>query len=432
MNRSERSLPCQAGASGGARVGAGEVIGTPGRHAVHIGRQAIHDGMGELCGFELLFRANVGAIAGMDGDVATTATIMAAFSDFPLADLLGGLPGFVNLTRAFLTGELPIPFDPGLAVLEILENVAIDEAVVDGVRRLREQGYELALDDFVWSAEAEPLIALASIVKIDVLAMSWDEVMSTVEHCRRPGVRLLAEKVEDQAMLEQCIGAGFELFQGYFLGRPQTLTKESLSPDQSMALQLLGRLSDPLVSIDEVESILRPNPELAYRLLRLTNSSANGLPRTVSSIREAVVMVGLQRLKAWMVLISLSSSGSGTDVSKALARARTCELLSGRVAAGTVRPEVAFTVGLLDGIADTLGVEPAAMVEGMPPLGSELTDALLGLPGPLGSIRDAVLAYERADGSAPLPQGVSEQQLAECFLSALAWTTQTTGAALHE
>ncbi len=396
--------------------------------SVHIGRQPIHGALGELYGFELLFRADVDAsTATADGDAATTATLLAAFSEFGLPDLLGGLPGFVNLTRAFLTGELPIPFDPGLAVLEILETVTADALVVEGAGRLRDQGYELALDDFVWSAEAEPLIDLVSIVKVDVLAQTWDRVTATVERCRRPGVRLLAEKVEDRAMLERCLGAGFELFQGYFLGRPQTLTAESLAPEQSMALQLLGRLSDPAVSIDEVEAIMRPDPGLTYRLLRLANSSANDLPRPVSSIRDAVVLVGLQRLRAWMVLIALSTCAGGTDVSMALTRARTCELIA-RSGSG-VRPDVAFTLGLLDGIAETLGLTPLGLLSGMPPLSEQLSSALLGEPSGLRAILDAELAYERRDLEALDRANLPTPLVASCHLAAIAWTSRTTGPA---
>jgi c-di-GMP-related signal transduction protein len=397
---------------------------------VHIGRQPIYGAMGALYGFELLFRADVDArTAAADGDAATTATLLAAFSEFPLPDLLGGLPGFVNLTRAFLTGELPIPFDPGLAVLEILETVTADAQVVGGVSRLRDQGYQLAMDDFVWSAEAEPLLDLVSIVKVDVLALTWDEIMTTVERCRRPGLRLLAEKVEDQAMLERCLGAGFELFQGYFLGRPQTLSAGSLTPEQSMALQLLGRLSDPAVSIDEVEAIMRPDPGLTYRLLRLANSSANGLPRTVSSIRDAVVLVGLQRLRAWMVLISLSTGAGGTDVSMALTRARTCELIARSGSVGDVRPDVAFTLGLLDGIAETLALTRLSLLEGMPPLGAQLSSALLGEPGGLRTILDAELAYETRDVEALGRASVPTPLVAASYLAAIAWTSRTTGPA---
>ncbi len=160
---------------------------------VHIGRQPIHDVDSSIYGYELLFRdagqARTALVDDGDGDQATTSTILAAFSDFAVHDLLGGLPGFVNLTRAFLVGQLPVPFETDQAVLEVLETVSLDQEVLAGVEQLHAQGYQIALDDFVWTPGAERLIELASIVKIDVLEQTWEGVMETVEHCRRPGVR---------------------------------------------------------------------------------------------------------------------------------------------------------------------------------------------------------------------------------------------------
>ncbi len=394
---------------------------------VHIGRQPIHDVDSSIYGYELLFRdagqARTAQVDDGDGDQATTSTILAAFSDFAVHDLLGGLPGFVNLTRAFLVGQLPVPFETDQAVLEVLETVSLDQEVLAGVEQLHEQGYQIALDDFVWSPGAERLIELASIVKIDVLEQTWEGVMETVEHCRRPGVRLLAEKVEDAAMLERCRETGFTLFQGYHLGRPQTLTTGSLSPDHLIAMQLLVRLSRPEVSIGEIESIMRADPGLVLRLLRLVNSAANGLTRSVSSITDAVVLLGLKRLRAWMVLISMSDvRGTGADTSVALTRAHTCELLARRL--GTTDPEIAFTLGLLDGIAATLAVTPQVLLDGLPPLTPLLDEALSGGANRLRSVLDAVLAYEQEDFEALAAAGVPVPDVAASYLAALAWTSQ--------
>src|SRR4051812_16310412 len=166
---------------------------------VHVARQPIVDARAALVGYELLFRhaADAGG-APAHGDAATTATILAAFAEFDPAQLLAGRPGFVNLTRAFLTGALPVPFSPDVAVLEVLESVEVDQEVVDGVRALAAQGFTIALDDFVWSGAAESLLEVARIVKIDVLQQDWPGVLETAARCRRPGVRLLAEKIEDQ------------------------------------------------------------------------------------------------------------------------------------------------------------------------------------------------------------------------------------------
>jgi EAL and modified HD-GYP domain-containing signal transduction protein len=408
---------------------------------VHVGRQPILTSTGALYGYELLFRGTAQATASRvrglaatpdaaTPDGATTATILSAFSEFG-GQLLGGRLGFVNLTRAFIVGHLPVPFPPSVAVLEVLETVEIDDAVIRGARARVAEGHRLALDDFVWSESARPLLELADIVKLDVLEPSWEEVLEAVERCKPYGVRLLAERVEDAATFAKALEAGFELFQGFHLGRPQTLSMESLGPGQAIALRMLARLSDPNTTARQVEELLRTDPALSFRLLRIANSAHTGLQRRVASIRDAVVLVGLARLQSWMVLIAMNPGrGQSERISSALVRAKTCELTAGRITASD-RPDSAFTLGLLHGVAEALGVSPEAFVAGLPALADDLKAALIGDGGPLRTVLDSVLAYELADLERLSRNPGRGEGIAAAYVEALAWTTTTVGG-IHE
>jgi EAL and modified HD-GYP domain-containing signal transduction protein len=393
---------------------------------VHIARQTILTASGGLYGYELLFRDTARAGTAVDdGDGATTATIIAAFSEFSVEKLLNGRRGFVNLSRSFITGKLPLPFAPEAAALEILETIERDEEAIAGVQRLAAEGYEIVLDDFTWTPGVEPLLEIASIVKIDVLALTWDEVLATIEHCRPFGNRLLAEKIENEEMLNRCIEVGFELFQGYHLGRPETRSTNTISPSQTRALQILGRLSAPDVTPAGVEDEVLRDPALMYRLLRIANSASTGIDRPVSSIRETLVLVGLTRLRAWLVLLSLSSpNGSAIGLTNALIRASTCEGAARR--AGNIRADTAFTLGLLDGLADSLGLDPTELPSLLPFLAPELVAALVGEPGPMRALLDAVRAYEAANDELMRRSGIPLAALSDSYLDALAWTTTVT------
>ena len=76
--------------------------------------------------------------------------IVRAFTEFGVGELVGDRRCFINTTRSFLVGELPLPFGPEQVVLEVLEMIEVDEEVVNGIAGLVERGYEIALDDFVW------------------------------------------------------------------------------------------------------------------------------------------------------------------------------------------------------------------------------------------------------------------------------------------
>lgn len=415
---------------------ASDLHAPPSSRMVHIGRQPILDTDARLTGYELLFRGGPTATESRVGtdeqeaDRATTSTILTAFSGFSAAELLGGRPGFVNLTRAFLVGELPVPFDADQAVLEVLETVAIDRQVVDGVRRLHENGYRIALDDFVWTESADALLEIAEIVKVDVLT-PWEEVLRTLASCRargRPDLVFLAERVEDEAMRGRCLDHGFTLFQGYHLGRPQTLTTDTISPDRIVAVQLLARLSAPNIAMREIETVLRTDPGLVLQLLRLANASTHGLNRTITSITDAVVLLGLNRLRSWMVLLALSGLGQAADASSVLVRGRTCELLARRIETADIDPDAAFTTGLVDGIAEVIGHSPAQMLDSLPALAPPIRRALAGQDTPLRRLLDAVRHYDREQAEGALG-AADDADVAECYLAALAWTTQSLSAA---
>jgi EAL and modified HD-GYP domain-containing signal transduction protein len=227
-------------------------------------------------------------------------------------------------------------------------------------------------------------------------------------------------------MLSRCIDAGFELFQGHHLGRPETITTQTLSPEQISALALLMLLDAPGVTTADIDAYVRRSPALVYRLLRIVNSAASGVPRKISSIRDALVMVGTNRLRSWMILLALSPDGSPAEgLVGALIRARTCELLAR--ASGAANPESAFTVGLLHGVSEAMELTPSMLLERMPALAPDLSSALFGGPGPLQQILDAVLRYELGDAARPgLP--FSQTILVNAYLEALTWTTETAAA----
>lgn len=400
-------------------------------HSVHIGRQPVYHDSGELFGYELLFRSHAGATAAdlseLDGDAATSSTIMRAFAEFDTQALLGGRIGLINLTRAFLVGELPIPFGPEQVFLEVLETVQVDDEVLAGIRRLREQGYRLALDDVVWSQKLPELLPHVDLVKIDITVMSWDDVLALRDLCAEHGVRVLAERVEDAADLRKCLEAGFELFQGYHLGRPETLAAKSLSPQQALALELIARLADPEISVDEVEQLVRRDPGLTLRLLRIVNSAGFGLERTLDSIRDAVVFLGISAVRAWTMLLSVGGQVSHPQLlSEALVMARTCEGVARRT---DLHPADAFTVGMLLGIADSLDIELEELLDGLPPLADGLASPLRGDPGPLTTMVGAVTAYIRDDDEAFERAGVSGSIVAAAYLEAMAWSHTMVSAA---
>ena len=392
---------------------------------VHVGRQPVYDRGGGVAGYELLFRGTGADMSASRRNAsATSQVIVNAFTEFGLAELVGRHTCFINLTREFIVGELGVPFPPGQVVLEILETVEIDDEVVAGVTRLAEAGYPIALDDFIFGLGHERLLHLTSYVKLDLLESTVEAVEAAVAACRRyPEIRLIAERVESPEQVELAQRLGFDLMQGYALGRTQVVSVATLAPSRLRRLELLGALTGPDADLEHVVSIVTSDPALSFRVLRATNAVSEALPRRISSVREAVVLLGTTRIRQWVTLMLVSDIAEATDeqLSMTMARAKLCETLAPRLDAS---PESAFTVGLLWGVADVLGVPVADLVSRLP-LTQDVADALVGRRGPLGEVLAMVEAYEQADGSVLAHPEVSPAELAGAYLGSVGWTVRT-------
>jgi EAL and modified HD-GYP domain-containing signal transduction protein len=325
------------------------------------------------------------------------------------------------MTREFLVGDLPLPFEPERVVLEVLETVEIDEEVIAGVAALAARGFKIALDDFVWGSGHERLLGLASYVKLDVLGVPLPEVESALRDVRRyPHIEVLAERIETQEQLDALMDLGFDYFQGHVYARPQTLTAVSVNPSRLRRLELFTALSAADTDIDEVVPIVTADPALSFRVLQATNSAAIGLARKVSSVREAATVLGANRIRQWVVLLMASdvAEASPEQLAGTLTRARLCQLVARHAGAPT---DAAFTVGLLSGVAD-LVAEPIEELVPRLPVTPEIAAALTGGKGRLGAVLELVRAYERSDLPALAVSPMSATELARAYLSAVGWS----------
>ncbi|MEV6597700.1 HDOD domain-containing protein [Actinoplanes sp. NPDC051346] len=399
----------------------------PGTQLVHVGRQPIFDVTGDVVAYELLFRGSMEAVeAGRRDTYATSQVIVNTFTEFGIDEVVGDRTCFINMTREFLTGELTLPFGPEHVVLEVLETVDVDDEVVAGVTALAAQGYRIALDDFVWGSGHEQLLPLADFVKVDLLAADPGHLDAVVEACREyPRIQIVAEGLETGEQLALSNRYGFELRQGYVLSRPQVLTAASLTPSKLRRLELIGVLSASDADLEQVLAIIARDPALTMRVLRASNSAAAGSSTRVSSVRQAVVMLGLAHIRQWAMLMVVDDVAEATEVqmADALTRARLCENVAPAFGANA---DAAFMAGLITAVAQMIGLTPAAIAHQLP-LSTEIAKALERGTGKLGQVLRVVNAYERGDLSA-VAAAYSGDDLSGTVMAAMRWSTMAVAA----
>lgn len=363
-----------------------------------VGRQSILTADLKLFGYELLYReaGKNGAQFG-DGDAATSTTVLNSFLEIGIDRVVGIHKAFINLTRRFVLDLPDMPVDKDRIVLELLEDLVVDEELITAVKNLAAQGYCLAIDDYAFEPKWEPLLPYVQIIKLDIPAISAVQLTHQLERLRQHKVQLLAEKVETQEEFERLRALGFDLFQGYFFARPKTLTGIRLQENQTILLRLVAQLNDPESTIEELEKLISQDPGLSMKILRFINSAANGLRTPVESIRHAVIFIGLNRIRGWATLLTLSGVSDKPPelLCLGLLRAHFCEQLARLHGEGSA--DIAYTVGLLSILDAMMDIPMAELLQKLP-LPPAISQALTGRENEYGQILDCVLTMEQGKG----------------------------------
>ena len=344
----------------------------------YLARQPIFDMRGKVFAYELLFRSGSQNRFAIDGEMASR-TMFDNIVMYGFRRLTNALPAFINCTSATLLGRdidvLPSPY----TVLEVLETVEPTDKIVLACQRLRQLGYKIALDDFVYDARWDRLIEIADFIKFDILASESADRQRIIKGLRNFRGKLLAEKVETHEQFHQTLTEGFELFQGYFFCKPDLLRRPKVPANRVVHLQLLRKLQETPLDVANVSDVVKSEPSLTYRLLRYVNSPAFALRDSVGSVPKALMIIGddaFRRMATLACAVELSSKQSIEVVRIALTRARFCETTA--VFCG-LDPTSQYMLGLF------------SLLDAMLEISLEEALAPLGLPAP---IKDALLGAE--------------------------------------
>jgi len=403
-----------------ARIGERVPLMTGELHA-YVGRQAIFDRRLDVVGYELLYRDSEENRAKFnDVTQASAQTMLNAFVEMGLDNLVGNVPAYVNMAADFLLGNYPIPLPPERTVIEVLENIPVTPALVEALQGLRAQGYKIALDDFVLNDETQPLLSVAHIVKISMLGVPREEITAQFNALKPSGLILLAEKISTHDELVFARNLGFYYFQGYFLEMPVVTRTKRLPHDRARLLRLLAALYDQKLNLRAIEGLVAAEVGLGVRLLKLSSSAALSRGAPVGSLQQAMGRLGVQQVAALIVLI-LASGFDDKPLELArqvLIRARMCEILA-RTA--TVPPDEMFTAGLLS-LLDAILDQPLPEILEQLPLSALVREALKGGASQPARIVETVRHQNRGDLRSLAAAGFSAQSVFMAWYEAVRWS----------
>jgi EAL and modified HD-GYP domain-containing signal transduction protein len=343
---------------------------------------------------------------------------------FGLDRLTGGLPAFINCTReALIDGYVGI-LPPSMTVLEIEAGLELTPSLITACRNLKISGFRLTLDNFTWVPNVEPLIRLADYIKVDFSQVFQGERRCLLNKMGETPVAMVAQKVETQEDYRQAREEGFTLFQGYYFCHPVIQEHRKIPANRIFQIEILELLQGEALDIRKLSQLVKRDPSLTYRILRLVNASAGDTRQEVSSIEGAMKAVGeeaFRRIATNAITSELSDEQPSEVLRMSYVRGRFCELAA---ASAALNPAEQYLLGMLSMLPAMMGLPLEELVPALP-LRDEIAKALKGADIPERKLLQWVELHEQGDWMAcdavVQKNGLNAAETVRCYEEAVVW-----------
>ncbi|MFT2091274.1 EAL and HDOD domain-containing protein [Paraglaciecola sp. 2405UD69-4] len=366
----------------------------------YVARQPILNKSKALYAYELLFRDGVDNVfPEINDDEATAKLIDGLEFNLGLNDLTDGSLAFINFTQETLLRGYPLLLPKEQVVVEILETAKPGKKLLAACIHLKKQGYKIALDDYEHQAVWLHFFPYVDIIKIDYSLTSeaqFAQIVSLVKGY--PQIKLLAEKIETHTQYQHAIQIGCEYFQGYFFSKPEVVKTVAFNPTQLSVVNLMSECNKTEPDLNVITSIFEGDANLSYKLLRYAQSPIFKRSITIESIKQAVVVLGMQELQRFISLLfsaQFSQEKPKELTVMALVRARFCELMVLRILPKSSQSS-AFLMGLLSLIDAMVDGDLQELLDKLP-ISNELKEAIINRVGKHADFLKLCELYENAE-----------------------------------
>lgn len=392
---------------------------------VMVGRQPILDRRKQVVAYELLFNpADPLAAAEMSADDAAAHVIADGILSVGLDTLAHDRRAFVELTPNFLRHDVVKVLPADRVVIQVPADAGNDADATYACRQLKRDGYTLALSHYTDAHEGSPLLPLVDFVKTGA-----PNLTPHPQGAAAAPPATVAGDVQSIDTFNDAMRGGFTHFQGYFFEHPSSVPSRAIPRGQIGYLRLLYALNDANLSLNDLEDLMKHDASLCYRLLRTVNSAGFAQSREITSIRDALLLLGRDTVRRWASLWVMTDLGANAHtelVTMASIRGRFCEILTGKQRGADAAGE-GFLLGMCSCL-DVILEQPMAALLAELPLTTRVSDALLGKDNPARRLLSSAVAYERGDWASTLcsaeAAGLNRAWLAPAHADALSWAHQ--------
>jgi len=398
---------------------------------VFVARQPIFDKFNRVFAYELLFRSSMrNSFSNSDGDRATLEVINNSFINIGIDKIVGNKKAFINFTEKILKSDVLDILSPRLIVIEVLENVEPTEEIFNICKSLKNKGFILALDDFVFNTKYINLLKIADIIKVDFMITKGYERKRIMELVKNKNIKFLAEKVETMEEFKQAVDFGYSYFQGYYFSKPSIVSEKKIPENKMVNMKVLRELNKEHFSMDNLINLIKRDISLSYKFLKLINSANFGFKSRITSLNQAVALLGEEEVKRWLYFIVINTIGDDKPeiiTINSLIRGRFGELIIEKIGLED-KTFYGYLVGMLS-MMDVILDRPMDEILNELLIPLEVKDALIGEKVNIYSkILNLIVSYEKGQWSKVFSiakeLNLNEKYLPLAYINAIQWSKE--------
>lgn len=332
---------------------------------------------------------------------------------------------FLEAVPAMLSTDALYNMPPEHTVLSIKTSELANPDTLAAVQALRAGGVGILLREADLARIGSRLGSICSYVEVKFAGADVAAQARVYAGLKQSTVKMVGRPVASWADFDACSALGIEAFVGklHLTPRPGPEVK-GMNPAQTLIMQLMQMVKQE-ADIAQLEGVLKRDATLSYKLLRFINSAGFGAGREVTSLRQALALLGYQPLYRWLTLLLATASTSGYSpvlLETAVVRGRLAELL-GAATLGKADAENVFVAGMFSLLDRLLGIPMAEVLESIQ-LSDDVVEALLnrgGKYGPYLALAEACELNSQLVASLAASLNLSPLDVNKAHLSALAW-----------
>lgn len=313
--------------------------------------------------------------------------------------IFDGRRAYIRFSPLFLERNFNELFLKDKIIIELPTEMLASPASLQKCMRLKRLGYSIALSGLIYSEEHIELFNFADLIRCSV-ENDPDDIALTIKKCHERGKMVMLDGVESQDQFEFAREIGADYITGGFFAKPVLETKRSGGPMIKTFLQILALLYSPDPNIEYISAVISTDPVLTIKLLKVINQICADKGNTVSTVHQALVMLGIDRLKEWIYLVGLQRLNRNSPAEilcLALFRARFCERISRNSGGGVgSRSNEIYLMGLISIVTGSGDAEALSRAMDDLPVSDEIKKGITG-DGIFSDIFHLACSYENGE-----------------------------------